>query len=189
MKYCSKCGNELLDEAVICPKCGCPVEHGQGKSIIDESNRSTAKKDLFAGHLLNIFAFIVPVIILAFLLVRNDGSTLIGNITSDIEEHPADVEVTVTSDISSNGLSIAVVGGVVIFLIGLAVYFLKQKHIKTVLAYIYLIMAIADFALFFFVWSGYILATCFLGAVALIPGILQIRAGTKFIVGCKHYEG
>lgn len=23
MKYCSHCGNELLDEAVICPKCGC----------------------------------------------------------------------------------------------------------------------------------------------------------------------
>ena len=26
LKYCSKCGNELLDEAVICPKCGCAVE-------------------------------------------------------------------------------------------------------------------------------------------------------------------
>lgn len=25
MKYCEKCGNELLDEAVICPKCGCAV--------------------------------------------------------------------------------------------------------------------------------------------------------------------
>ena len=23
MKYCEKCGNELMDEAVICPKCGC----------------------------------------------------------------------------------------------------------------------------------------------------------------------
>ncbi len=23
MKYCPKCGSELLDEAVICPKCGC----------------------------------------------------------------------------------------------------------------------------------------------------------------------
>jgi len=25
MKYCSKCGFELLDEAVVCPKCGCAV--------------------------------------------------------------------------------------------------------------------------------------------------------------------
>ena len=26
MKYCTKCGNELMDDAVICPKCGCPTE-------------------------------------------------------------------------------------------------------------------------------------------------------------------
>lgn len=25
MKYCVHCGNELLDDAVICPKCGCRV--------------------------------------------------------------------------------------------------------------------------------------------------------------------
>ena len=25
MKFCQKCGNQLLDEAVICPKCGCAV--------------------------------------------------------------------------------------------------------------------------------------------------------------------
>lgn len=27
MKYCSKCGAELFDEAVICPKCGSDVEN------------------------------------------------------------------------------------------------------------------------------------------------------------------
>lgn len=26
MKYCTKCGAELADEAVVCPKCGCAVE-------------------------------------------------------------------------------------------------------------------------------------------------------------------
>ncbi len=26
MKYCSHCGKELLDEAVICPGCGCPAQ-------------------------------------------------------------------------------------------------------------------------------------------------------------------
>ncbi len=26
MKYCTKCGNELVDEAVVCPKCGCAAE-------------------------------------------------------------------------------------------------------------------------------------------------------------------
>lgn len=26
MKYCSKCGKELMDEAVVCPHCGCAAE-------------------------------------------------------------------------------------------------------------------------------------------------------------------
>lgn len=26
MKYCTKCGKELFDEAVICPGCGCPTQ-------------------------------------------------------------------------------------------------------------------------------------------------------------------
>ena len=25
MKFCSKCGKEILDEAVVCPGCGCAV--------------------------------------------------------------------------------------------------------------------------------------------------------------------
>ena len=25
MKYCSKCGKEILDEAIVCPHCGCAV--------------------------------------------------------------------------------------------------------------------------------------------------------------------
>lgn len=26
MKYCCYCGKEILDQAVICPHCGCPVD-------------------------------------------------------------------------------------------------------------------------------------------------------------------
>lgn len=32
MKYCTKCGKELLDEAVMCPGCGCPIEGAQIQS-------------------------------------------------------------------------------------------------------------------------------------------------------------
>ena len=39
MKYCSKCGNELLDEAVICPKCGCPVESGTNQNNGSKLNK------------------------------------------------------------------------------------------------------------------------------------------------------
>ena len=26
MKYCAQCGAQLVDEAVVCPQCGCPVQ-------------------------------------------------------------------------------------------------------------------------------------------------------------------
>lgn len=29
MKYCQYCGQELMDEAVVCPKCGCPVPNSR----------------------------------------------------------------------------------------------------------------------------------------------------------------
>ena len=32
MKYCSHCGASLLDEAVVCPKCGCGVDYAAPKS-------------------------------------------------------------------------------------------------------------------------------------------------------------
>ena len=36
MKYCTHCGSELVDEAIVCPKCGCatdrrPVANGSGE--------------------------------------------------------------------------------------------------------------------------------------------------------------
>ena len=41
MKYCAKCGNELLDEAVVCPKCGCAVE--EVKNSVTAGNPSGLK--------------------------------------------------------------------------------------------------------------------------------------------------
>ena len=29
MKFCAKCGNEMMDDAVVCVKCGCAVEEPQ----------------------------------------------------------------------------------------------------------------------------------------------------------------
>lgn len=36
MKYCAKCGKELMDEAIICPNCGCAT--GQITGQKDEFN-------------------------------------------------------------------------------------------------------------------------------------------------------
>ncbi|MGI6644439.1 MAG: hypothetical protein ACOX28_01545 [Bacilli bacterium] len=61
MKYCSKCGNELHDEAVICPKCGCEVE-GSRKQVVSESetiNVAKAKKNLKTALILMIIGYVI----------------------------------------------------------------------------------------------------------------------------------
>lgn len=47
MKFCTQCGKEILDEAVVCPHCGCQVETAAN----DKPNSG-----------LNIIAFLLPVI-------------------------------------------------------------------------------------------------------------------------------
>lgn len=40
MKFCSKCGNQLVDEAVVCPNCGCAVAEANAANF-----GTTAAKD------------------------------------------------------------------------------------------------------------------------------------------------
>ena len=49
MKYCSKCGAEIHDEAVICPKCGCKIASGPSYSY------DTSEKDWLTTMLLCFF--------------------------------------------------------------------------------------------------------------------------------------
>ena len=39
MKYCSHCGKELLDEAVVCPSCGCKVESASSGLLEEEDKK------------------------------------------------------------------------------------------------------------------------------------------------------
>ena len=57
MKYCSQCGKELVDEAVVCPNCGCAV---QAPVNPQEDKPSTG---------LNILAFLFPLVGLILYLV------------------------------------------------------------------------------------------------------------------------
>ena len=43
MKYCEKCGNQLLDEAIMCPKCGCAVAGKQPTKEQNEKAKNQAK--------------------------------------------------------------------------------------------------------------------------------------------------
>lgn len=57
MKYCSHCGKEINDEAVMCPYCGCKVE----SVVNDVPNRG-----------LNIIAFLLPVIGAIMYIIYNE---------------------------------------------------------------------------------------------------------------------
>lgn len=43
MKYCSKCGQQIHDEAVVCVHCGCPVGQMIQRQCEDAQNKSTMK--------------------------------------------------------------------------------------------------------------------------------------------------
>ena len=54
MKYCRTCGAELRDEAVICPKCGCPT-----RIYVPQNVNSTALFIAYAASLLLVFCAMI----------------------------------------------------------------------------------------------------------------------------------
>ncbi|MBR3954071.1 MAG: zinc ribbon domain-containing protein [Clostridia bacterium] len=60
MKYCSKCGKEIMDDAVICVHCGCQVA---GATTL-ELNVQRQKKELSpdVAKYAFIFAFLMPLV-------------------------------------------------------------------------------------------------------------------------------
>ena len=69
MKYCTKCGNELLDEAVICPKCGCLVEgalqpNTTSEEVASVENKQTLKKAAFVLNIITIIILVISAIVI-----------------------------------------------------------------------------------------------------------------------------
>ncbi len=70
MKYCSKCGNQVFDEAVICPKCGCEVEQKQNnyyqqpakKERVVNYERTQERESPSMASTALLFAFLVPIV-------------------------------------------------------------------------------------------------------------------------------
>lgn len=60
--YCSKCGNEVVDEAVICTKCGCVIE--KPKTALSQqtdeisSTKKAAKVFMLIGLIFSAFSLI-----------------------------------------------------------------------------------------------------------------------------------
>ena len=65
MKFCRNCGSEMVDEAVICVKCGCAVKEDKIKSSNDAPNGGFA-----------LLGFCIPIVGLILYLVWRDETPL-----------------------------------------------------------------------------------------------------------------
>ena len=61
MKYCSHCGKEILDEAVVCTGCGCSVSKGTSNTDLDIPNTG-----------LNVVSFLLPIVGLILYIIFHE---------------------------------------------------------------------------------------------------------------------
>ena len=68
MKYCSKCGHELLDEAIVCVHCGCMIENkvAVSKKKVQTTSVETANKEQV---IVNFVFWLLAVIALTFYII------------------------------------------------------------------------------------------------------------------------
>lgn len=59
MKYCQKCGNQLDDEAYVCPQCGCLTGYVPQQSSTTDLKTIT-KVFMVIGCVLSAFYFLIP---------------------------------------------------------------------------------------------------------------------------------
>lgn len=59
MKFCSHCGSEIMEEAVICVHCGCKVESGNTGSD-KKTMKLLIKIFMILGCVASAFAWLIP---------------------------------------------------------------------------------------------------------------------------------
>ena len=170
--FCSKCGSENNEDSLFCNKCGNKLN---SDITTNSGNNDTygliCKKNMFAGFLLNIIAFALPILMVVFSLFANSTSS----------ESKSSGGVRISISMPNTDITIVVIIGIFIFGLGMAIYFIKNKKSQRIMSIIYLISAIVDLTLCVMTCLRLVFATCGLGVMIFIPGILQIIAGTKFI--------
>ena len=90
MKYCSHCGKQVLDDAIICPGCGCSVQYGntgndgfsKGNNINNApQNQVPPVVDTYSGLSVGglILAFFEPLIGLILSIIAHNEAKRIGS--------------------------------------------------------------------------------------------------------------
>ena len=66
MKFCEKCGKEIMDEAVICPSCGCAVKkEAEATKVVEVPKQAKTASLLGILSILLLAPLGIPAIILA----------------------------------------------------------------------------------------------------------------------------
>lgn len=90
--FCSKCGKEIMDEAVICPNCGCYTENSQKKNTASSDFMAIQQFASAAGSLkvMGIFAAIlcfgIGIIFTIIIKVRGKGLAIPEVSTTNVQE-------------------------------------------------------------------------------------------------------
>lgn len=62
MKFCTKCGNELIDEAVVCTKCGCATSTNPIPNLNEKSELSTVAKVFMIISTVLLGLYLIPLV-------------------------------------------------------------------------------------------------------------------------------
>ncbi len=66
MKFCEKCGKEIMDEAVLCPGCGCAVnKESEATKVVEVPKQAKTASLLGILSILLLAPLGIPAIILA----------------------------------------------------------------------------------------------------------------------------
>lgn len=164
--YCRYCGAENNDESTYCQKCGKPLRESE--------ERQKNKGKIFSAFLLNIFAIVIPTFLIFAINTIPQSNTDSGGVSVEFKANYSGTMLLATMSV-----------GIIIFIIGLVIFFLKNIKSRKILSIIYLILAVVDLCLLVGNTLLYVVASCGLGTVLYIPGILQIIAGTKYVSATK----
>lgn len=191
MKYCSKCGNELPDEAVFCVKCGCSCENTN--KLADEIFEKKSRSNLSLASILNNIAAIGNAIIAVFsreiFFINEKSSTHSG----------ADVSITVGSSSGFDNdytgrmileepkwFAVWILSIIAVFVIGFLISKWKKGKTPQILSYVYMVMSLAS-AIVMLKASTTIVnfIVCGFGLIYFVPVVLQIIAAINFIQAKK----
>ena len=175
MKFCSKCGNELSDNALYCSKCGCTVENNDKTTQVKDNSK------VQTAFILNIIALIISVLA-TFTLLSLDLSG----------EYYYDVSL-VPFKYAKEDPATAITFGSLAFLVIVSFVFslitkkkVSQQENGTRISQIYFVITlIVDAVYIILAPKIFIYFICGVGILIPIPPVLQTISAIKFMRAVK----